>query len=133
MEVEASEERPGRASSLPPAYIQRGKAHTMIGERIGKIRIVDHISRGGMGNVYVGVDEKLNRKVAIKTLRRKHRLEPRTKARLLREAQILSQLDHRHTCRIHDLVEWQGEQYLVLELSEGKSLKEAMQEKMSLA
>jgi tetratricopeptide (TPR) repeat protein/tRNA A-37 threonylcarbamoyl transferase component Bud32 len=105
----------------------------MIGERIGKIRIVDHISRGGMGNVYVGVDEKLNRKVAVKTLRRKHRLEPRTKARLLREAQILSQLDHRHTCRVHDLVEWQGHEYLVLELIEGKSLKQAMQEKMSLA
>jgi serine/threonine protein kinase/Tfp pilus assembly protein PilF len=105
----------------------------MIGERIGKIRIIDHISRGGMGNVYVGIDEKLNRKVAVKTLRRKHRLEPRTKARLLREAQILSQLDHRHTCRVHDLVEWQGDEYLVLELIEGMSLKQAMQEKMSLA
>jgi serine/threonine-protein kinase len=105
----------------------------MIGQKIGKIRIVSHLGKGGVGDVWVGHDEKLNRRVAVKTLRQKDKLKPLTKARLLREAQILSQLDHRHTCRIHDLIEWQGDDYLVLELIEGKNLKQAMSEPMSQA
>jgi serine/threonine protein kinase/Tfp pilus assembly protein PilF len=103
----------------------------MIGQRIGKIRIVDRMGQGSMGELYVGVDEKLNRMVAVRELRNRQKLQPQARARLLREAQILSQLDHRHTRRIHDLIEWQGEEYLVLELIEGQSLNQAMTEKMS--
>jgi serine/threonine protein kinase len=103
----------------------------MIGQRIGKIRIVDRLSQGDFGDLYVGVDEKLNRMVAVRELRQRQKLRTLTRSRILREAQILSQLDHRHTRRIHDLIEWQGEEYLVLELVEGHSLNQAMTEKMS--
>jgi serine/threonine-protein kinase len=105
----------------------------MIGRSIGKIRIVDRLSQGDIGDLYVGVDEKLNRMVAVMELRHRQKLHTVTRSRILREAQILSQLDHRHTRRIHDLIEWQGEEYLVLELVEGHSLNQAMTETMSYA
>lgn len=89
---------------------------------LGHIRIVDTLGVGGMGEVYVGWDEVLQRRVALKAIRRRHRMRPVAKARFLREARILSQLDHPHICRIHDYVSGRDRDYLVLELIEGRSL-----------
>ena len=68
--------------------------HSEVPERIGHFRVVETLGEGGMGTVYVGVDETLDRRVALKVIRAKHRLDPTGNARFLREARILSQLDH---------------------------------------
>ena len=101
------------------------------GEKIGHIRVVEFLGRGGMGDVYVGIDERLGRRVALKTIRSEHRLNAEAKARFLREARILSQLDHPHICRIYDLVEEPDADLLVLELIQGKSLGEAIRRGLS--
>ena len=99
---------------------------TLVGSTIGRIRILEPLGQGGMGSVYVGFDETLERKVAVKAIRDERRLDAETKARFLREARILSQLDHPSICRIHEIVEAEDGDYLILELIEGESLKAAM-------
>ena len=79
-----------------------------------------------MGEVYAGFDETLQRRVAIKAIRAEHRLDAVAKARFLREARILSQLDHPHVCRVYDFIEEDDAEWLVLELIEGKSLQVAL-------
>jgi serine/threonine protein kinase len=78
---------------------------------------------GGMGEVYTGFDETLKRRVALKAILAEHRLSAHARIRFLREAQILSQLDHPQICRIFDYVEGPDADYLVLEFIEGRSLR----------
>ncbi len=75
-----------------------------------------------MGEVYVGYDEKLKRKVALKAIRGEKRFHEQVKARLIREAQLLSKLEHPHICRIYDLIETEDADVLVLELIKGTAL-----------
>ena len=96
--------------------------------RIGNYRLVERLGEGGMGEVFVAVDETLGRRVALKTVRAAHRLDPRTRARFLREAQLLSKLDHPNVCRVHGYVEGEPEDCLVLELIEGRELTELIEE-----
>jgi len=100
----------------------------LLGQRIRHIRIVDFLARGGMGAVYVGFDEKLERRVALKAVH-EGRLEAEAKARFLREARVLSQLNHPHICQIYDYLEGEDRDFLVLELIAGKSLKEVIAER----
>jgi serine/threonine-protein kinase len=80
-----------------------------------------------MGEVYVGVDETLKRRVALKAVHSGQRLHAESKTRFLREAQILSQLDHPNICRVYDYIEDDDRDWLVLELIEGKNLRAALQ------
>ena len=72
---------------------------------ISHYRVVSPLGAGGMGEVYAGLDETLKRRVALKAIRAEHRLDPDAKARFLREARILSQLDHPNICRVYDYIE----------------------------
>lgn len=94
----------------------------MIGRTIGSIRIESRLGRGGMGEVYLGFDPRLERRVAIKTIRPEQRLSPVQKARLLREARLLGRLGHPSICQVHDLIETPDADYLVLEYIEGATL-----------
>ena len=98
----------------------------LVGQTLGHYRIVVQIGEGGMGAVYVGFDEKLQRKVALKAIRSEFRLHADAKARFLREARILSQLDHPHICTIHDFIEGKDSDFIVLELVKGETLRTAM-------
>jgi serine/threonine protein kinase/Tfp pilus assembly protein PilF len=100
---------------------------SLVGRTIGHIRITDRLGSGGMGEVYVGFDETLHRKVAVKTIRRESWVVPEARSRFLREARVLSQLDHPHICRVFDYVEGEGGSFLVLELVEGRTLAQRLQ------
>jgi tetratricopeptide (TPR) repeat protein len=95
-----------------------------LGSRLGRIRIDALIGVGGMGSVYRGFDERLERAVAVKEVHAKGSAAMRT--RFLREARALSQLDHPNICRIHDVLERADGDYLILELIEGETLRERM-------
>jgi serine/threonine-protein kinase len=103
----------------------------LVGQSVGHIRIVDVLSRGGMGTVYVGEDETLHRKVAVKAIRGEHRMHELAKTRFLREARILSQVNHHNICVVHDFIETEDSDYLVLELVPGRSLRAAMKTQLS--
>ena len=106
-------------------------AHDLVGSQIGHIRIIDVLGRGGMGSVYLGEDEKLRRRVAVKAIRGDRRLHENAKSRFLQEARILSQLNHRNICVVHEFVEQQECDLLILELVEGRNLRAAMKTQLS--
>ena len=100
--------------------------HLSPGSHIGRIRIDALLGSGGMGEVYRGWDERLERPVAVKVLHGDKRLTPSLRGRILREAKVLSRLDHPNICRIYDVIERDDADYLVLELVDGHDLRVAM-------
>ena len=98
-----------------------------IGLRVGNIQVLRRLGEGGMGALFVGFDEKLQRRVALKAIRSDRRLEAAARTRFLREARILSQLDDPRICRIYDYLESEAGDFLVLELIEGLNLRQAVQ------
>ena len=100
----------------------------LVGRKIGAIRLVDVLGEGGMGKVYLGHDEKLERRVAVKCIRSRRAHSQEMRARFLREARLLSLLKHPNICQIYDYVEGDDADFLILELIEGKSLKELLQD-----
>ena len=104
---------------------------TGIGSRVGHFRILGVLGRGGMGEVYEGFDETLHRPVALKTIRAERRLHDSARSRFLREARMLSQLDHPGICRIFDYVEGDERDFLVLELIKGRTVRRAVKDGLS--
>ena len=98
------------------------------GKRFGHIRISEPLGEGGMGTVYAGYDETLRRRVALKVLQDHQLVDPDARARLVREARSLSQLDHPNICRIHEYIEGDDVDLLVLEYIEGKTLWSTIEE-----
>ncbi len=96
---------------------------SLLGTTVRGIRLVDELARGGMGEVYLGFDERLQRKVAVKAIRGDRRLDAVARARFMREARVLSQLEHPNICRLYDLIEGEDRDYLVMELAQGRSLR----------
>jgi len=103
----------------------------LMGRRFGHIRVTSVVGQGGMGDVYSGYDEKLERKVALKVLNADQRLDAAARERLLREARALSRLEHPNICRIHDYLESEDVDLLVLEYIDGQTLGDAMQDPMT--
>lgn len=100
---------------------------SVVGTRIGRIRVESLLGEGGMGEVYVGYDETLQRQVALKSILAGRRLSSEAKARFVREAQVLSRLDHPNICKIYDFIEGEDREYLVLELIRGRDLMAAIE------
>lgn len=95
---------------------------TLVGTTIGHIRFESLLGMGGMGEVYRAFDEKLQRVVAVKTIRAEHRLSGTARARFLREARILSRLADPRICQVYDLIESEEADLLVLEFVDGETL-----------
>ncbi len=103
----------------------------LVGTTVGSIRLEERLGEGGMGEVYIGVDDRLGRRVAVKAIRPDRRLKPRARDQFLREARILSQLEHPNICRLYELVEEDDSDFLVLELIRGKNLREFQEDGLS--
>ncbi|MEO1087732.1 MAG: serine/threonine-protein kinase, partial [Acidobacteriota bacterium] len=100
------------------------------GEQVGRFRLLKHLGAGGMGDVFEAHDERLDRTVAIKAIR-PEALSVEVRERLVREAQLLSSLDHENICRIYELIEEGDEAFLVLELIRGRDLRQVLDDDLS--
>src|SRR5450432_4101688 len=94
-----------------------------LGERLGPYEILSPIGAGGMGEVYKGRDTRLHREVAVKVLPQSFVAEA-ARERFQREARAASALNHPNICVVHDVGEAAGHPFLVMELLEGKTLRE---------
>lgn len=101
-------------------------ADALVGTTVGTIRLIEVLGGGGMGTVYRGIDEKLGRDVAVKAILSSRRAEGDARARFLREAQVLSRLNHPNICQVYDHIEGEENDFLVLELIDGESLRAAI-------
>jgi eukaryotic-like serine/threonine-protein kinase len=88
---------------------------------IGPYKIVRPLGEGGMGIVYEATDERLGRRVALKTIRPQSG-SPDAKDRLWREARLGASVNHPNVCQVHDVGEVDGELYVAMELLEGEPL-----------
>ena len=98
----------------------------MIGETFSHYRIVEVLGAGGMGAVYRAEDLRLQRPVAIKVLAAELLDEPEALEWCKREARIAAALNHPHICTIHDVFDHAGRPFIVMELLEGRSLRDEL-------
>src|SRR6188508_1699686 len=95
-------------------------------EQLNHYRIVAPLGKGGMGEVFVAEDTKLQRKVALKVLSALMASDPERRQRFEREAQAVAALNHPNIVTIHSVEEDRGIPFLTMELVEGRPLNEVM-------
>lgn len=97
---------------------------------VGRFRLSATLGSGGMGVVYLGEDDKLGRRVAIKVVHRRdlagHGSELQ---RMLREARSLARLSHPNIVQIYEVDERDGELFIVMEYVRGVTLHEWLAER----
>jgi len=98
----------------------------MVGQLLGRYRVVAKIGAGGMGVVYAAHDEHLDRDVALKVLSPGALQDDPSRKRLWTEAQTISRLNHPNIATLHDFVSHEGTDFLVMELVPGITLNQKL-------
>jgi serine/threonine-protein kinase len=93
----------------------------MVIDRIGRYRILKQLGEGGMGVVYAAHDPRLDRPVAVKTIRGDH-VDPTARKRFWREARAAAKVSHPNICQLYEIDEEGDVLYLVMELLDGQTL-----------
>ena len=112
-----ADRRRGRATPLPPEELER---------RLPDLDGFELIGPGGMGTVYRARHRPLDRPVAVKVLHAHLQDDPSFAERFAREARTMARLDHPHIVRVYDFGDREGLYYLVMELVDGVTLRQAM-------
>jgi eukaryotic-like serine/threonine-protein kinase len=95
----------------------------MIGRTISHYRVLSKLGAGGMGDVYVAEDTRLDRKVAIKVLPAEFTRNAESVSRFIQEAKAASALNHPNIITVHDVGESSEGRFIVMELVSGRTLR----------
>jgi eukaryotic-like serine/threonine-protein kinase len=112
--------------SSPLSSSMSSKNTLSSGTRLGHYKILSQLGAGGMGEVYLAEDTKLNRKVAIKLLPAGSTESDTANRRLLREAQSAAKLDHPNICGILEVSQEDGRNFICMQFVEGETLEARM-------
>ncbi len=101
----------------------------MIGKTVGHYRITAKLGAGGMGEVFLAEDARLDRKAAIKFLPAEVADSPERRQRFLTEAKAASALSHPHVCVVYDVGETEdGLPFIAMEYVQGKALDDVVKQ-----
>lgn len=107
-----------------------GPPHTLVD---GRYELRRQLGRGGMGVVWEAYDNRLSRQVAVKELLFRGALDPETQAqwveRARREAQAIARIGHEHVVAVHDVIEADGQVWIVMEQVNPHSLADQLRER----
>jgi serine/threonine protein kinase/tetratricopeptide (TPR) repeat protein len=98
----------------------------LVGRTLGPYRILESIGSGGMGHVYLALDPRLDRRVALKVLPPEMASHPEKLKRFEREAQTVASLSHPGIVMLHSIEEADGLRFLTMELVEGETLSKSI-------
>ena len=93
----------------------------------GRYRVLSHLADGGMATVYVALDQRLDRKVALKVMRPDLANDESFVSRFRREARSAAKLSHPNVVAVYDQGEDDGHVFLTMELVNGLTLRQVMQ------
>ena len=102
------------------------------GTRIGRFTVIKLLGSGAMGDVYLAEDTALKRPVALKRISPAYRENLEYRKNFLKEAERSSQLSDPHIACIYDLLEIQGELFLVMEYVNGKTLRQHFTQELNI-
>ena len=105
------------------------QVESMVGRQLGSYRILSQLGAGGMGEVYLADDTRLDRKVAIKFLHADSFADKQARKRLIREAQAAARLDHPNICALYEVGQQDDVSFIVMQYIEGKTLSRTVQRK----
>src|SRR5262245_803700 len=118
------------ASTSPPPDTSTSSATPPRGEQqivlAGRYRLDRRLAQGGMAEVWLATDVSLDRKVALKWLKPSLATDPVVAERFRREAIAVAGLTHPNIVAVHDVFEDQGRQAVVMQLVDGKSLRQLL-------
>jgi serine/threonine protein kinase len=89
----------------------------------GRYEVIEELGRGGMGKVYRVMDGKIEEEVALKLLRPEIASDMKTITRFKNELKFARKIIHKNVCRMYDLSEEGGAQYITMEYMRGEDLK----------
>src|SRR5215510_5819510 len=98
----------------------------VIGQNFGHYRILSLLGHGGMGEVYLALDTRLGRKVAIKLLLAQFTTDSERLRRFEQEARAASALNHPNIITVYEIGEIEGRRFIVTEYVEGETLRQLM-------
>ncbi|HEX6731653.1 MAG TPA: protein kinase [Pyrinomonadaceae bacterium] len=98
-------------------------AGSLVGRTLGQYRLVSLVGTGGMGEVYLADDTRLDRRVAIKILTPNFTVDAAQVGRFQQEARAASALNHPNIITVYDINESEGTQYIATEFIEGETLR----------
>ncbi len=125
-----AEEAPSPGGSA--AFLRR--VEPPLPERIGPYRILRKLGAGGMGAVFEGVHEAIERRVAIKVLHARYSHDPDTVKRFINEARAVNRIDHPGVVLVSDTGQLpDGGAYIVMELLQGETLSKRIRRSAPLS
>jgi len=125
--AESFMETPAVAKVAHMIEVESKKLET--GKCFGHYEVIKQIGAGGMGEVYLAKDKKLDRKVAVKILNQEFSQHEVNLSRFMREAKAASSLNHPNILIIHEIGESENVNYIVSEFIEGQTLREILKHK----